>query len=130
MKRLKGIIRQWRRNIALLLYPVNVVELTRRQVGSITSLDVTYTNDPEYLRKIEARCLELRQDEVLQLIIEKLMAVQINFIAKRAETMELVTFGRGSINGSSLVMEEIERLASNHEDRLLKPDGYNQFDVI
>lgn len=130
MKKLPHFIYDWRKQIALLLYPIDVIDLLRRLLSGVSTSNLSYEKDNDEQKRFEARCYELNQDKVLQEIIQTIIDRQVNFIAKEARDMDLVSFGRGSINGVCLLKEEIERLASLHAERIIRPVEYNKYDVI
>lgn len=130
MKKLPQTILAWRKKLALLLYPVDITELTRKQLGGISSSDIHYNKDIDDEMRFDARCAELLEDDVLSEIIDKILVAQVDSIARWAKDMDTVAFCRGSINGVSLVKEELERSASRHVERKRQPAEYDRYDVI
>lgn len=119
-----------RRRVALALYPIDIVELNRHQLGGVSHSELHYDLDEVSLKQMASYCYGLRDDRNFKRITDTIIEAQIDFIAKQATSLELVAFGRATINGVSLVRDEIERLASIHEEQTTRNNEYNRFDVV
>ena len=116
---------------------LSIVDLVREQLGgfdtklldSSEDLDVIYeAEDGESALLSGAR--ELHKNKHLGVIAQHLIRNQVLYIAKDAEAMESVNFGRATINGIELFIEEIERLNLVYEELHKGRDDFDEHEVI
>lgn len=92
----------------------------------------TYSELPEVLGEVEsqeeflAKCKSLKENPALDVILDYITRNQILYSAKEAVTLETINFGRATVNGVSLVREEVARLATVYAER--HPANKPEFD--
>ena len=110
----------------------NVVNLIREQLKGIT---VNFNSGEENIengmtenekKELYSQAAILNKNKAFQAVISHLINVQGNYSMKEAEIMEHVAFGRATINGLSLMREEIARLTSLHNDSLIKEEDFDR----
>lgn len=69
---------------------------------------------------------KLADNTALPRIMEHLIRNQVLYSAKEAPTLDAINFGRASVNGITLIQEEIERLKTLFDERHAPKE---QFDV-
>ena len=103
--------------------------LSRNQLGSI---DVF--GDKKELKEGEQkdRNAKIANDyKLLERIIEDLIKDQTEFMVKDCKDEYQFLFGRGTINGLSLVLETFQKYRNqNLEDTKPKDKDFNKFDVV
>lgn len=73
---------------------------------------------------------ELAKNQALPVIIDHLIRDQLLYVGLEAENIERVNFGRASINGETLVRDEVARLNSLYLERHAKPEDFDPHDAI
>lgn len=79
----------------------------------------------EFLSKV----LSLSHNAALPVIADYLTRNQVQFSATQAESLREINFGRATVNGISLMMEEVTRLATIHKTRHADEPEYDKFSV-
>lgn len=111
-----------------------LLELNRHQIGSINLSDVVTPETllPEqrtqYLREAES----LWKNIVFQNELKLIMRRQLEFVGMQAADFDQVMVARGTINGSSLLLEKIEQLHIQFMEKTKRPelvDERNKFDI-
>lgn len=122
------LFRKW---LALLLYPVDIIELTRAQLKLIGTDDAKFWEElPDDEQKhLAANAHSLSKNPAFYPTLKALARLQEQFISREAPAWESVLIGRGTVNGIDLVRIEFEKLASIHEDSLRK-EQFNKYDVV
>jgi hypothetical protein len=77
-----------------------------------------------------AQVHELTKNDALPRILAHLTRFQIFHTAKWAENMPQANFGRATINGLSLVREEIDRLEGVYQEKHAPPEQYDPHAVV
>ena len=109
----------------------DISALTREQLKGI-DLDVSYLEDmtekekKDFLGKAEL----IAKNDVLDRIIDRLIKSQIDFTVKGAKDMEQVNFGRATINGLTLLREEINRLSALYNDEIKPAEEFDKYDIL
>jgi len=133
MHTIREYILALRKRLAYWLYPVDVVSLTREQMNGVKAVS-SYLDD---LSK-EEREMHISNGHNIftnpsfAFVIDRLIGEQADEIVRRAQNMDAILFGRGSINGQDLVKEEFERLSDLQKELMLasKKDNYDRFSVV
>ena len=101
---------------------LSITDLVREQLKGFspkmldTDDDILVIKDSEGDREsFLSDVKQLSKNEALFSIIEYLTRDQVLYTTKEAINTEQVNFGRASINGMSLVKEEIERIATEYD---------------
>lgn len=88
-----------------------------------------YSNLTEKQKKeVMANCASISNKKFFKNLCEDIIGKQMKFTTAEAANMEQVAFGRGTINGISLLYEAIEALASEH--RGIKKEEFDKYEVI
>lgn len=103
---------------------LTVVDIVRAQMEGINPKYIHDVTDsilneiPESeVEEFLAKVHELKKDDALGRIIRYLKAVQMKHTATEALTIDTVNFGRASVNGLSLVDDEIDVLSTLYDER-------------
>uniref|UniRef100_A0A6M3KAD0 Uncharacterized protein n=1 Tax=viral metagenome TaxID=1070528 RepID=A0A6M3KAD0_9ZZZZ len=72
----------------------------------------------------------LNNNKTLKKIANNLINSQGNFSMIEAETIGQVAFGRATINGIRLLMEEIDRLSNLHKEQLKQEEDFDTSEMI
>lgn len=120
-----------RRKLAEWLYPVDMAALTRKnldniKVGSQYLEGLTQDDYKSFLS--DANVIFTRP--VFDAVISHLANMQVEYVAKEAQDLRQVDFGRASINGIALVREEFERLKSLYESTIKPEEKYDKHDIV
>lgn len=124
---------QLRKRLAYWLYPVDVVALTREQMNGVQAISRYLEDLPKDEREMHiANGHNIFTNPTFAFVIDHLIGEQSDEIVRRAQTMDAILFGRGSINGQDLVKEEFERLSDLQKEIMLasKKDDYDRFSVV
>lgn len=114
-------------------YKKKLSELTiaRKQCGSI-NLDIKWID--EISKKERANLLSeadnISSREAFGYICNELKKQQIYYIAQEAADFNQMNFGRGTLNGISLLQDEIEELAALNRQENQQEEDYNPFNLI
>ena len=73
---------------------------------------------------------QISQEPAFKAVLEWLIVSQVLFSVKRAANMDQVNFGRASINGIELVLEEIEYLANLFDSENKVDEPFDPHEVI
>lgn len=73
---------------------------------------------------------ELAKSEVLKEIVDDLVAEQVVYGQKNAESLQQLNFSRATVNGLQLLLEEIERYHAVYVDRTSPEEEYDPSEVI
>lgn len=116
---------------------LGVTDLVREQLGGFNRrlLDEdddlpTLVGDEHEQNTFLAHVKELATNEALPIILDALIRDQVLFIAKEAQGTEQANFGRASINGWTLLREEVARLYAIYLDRHTKEEVYDEHEVV
>jgi hypothetical protein len=91
---------------------------------------------PEILGETEeqesflSKMKSLSENKELELLISYLVRNQIRFSVIEAENLEAMNFGRATINGLTLLQDEIKRLATVYDERHAPKQKFNEFEVV
>lgn len=91
---------------------------------------------PEVLGDVEdqdpflSKCYSLSNNDALDTIIQYLTREQIMHGIKQARTLEELNFARATLNGLSLLREEVERLAAVYMDRHARDEEFDEHEVV
>lgn len=103
--------------------------LNRHQLGSIDLTDVRDKKLTENEIRERNAAITVAYKHI-ENAIKRLEVAQEEYLSTHCEQTKPVLFGRGSINGISLVLEEFEDYKQQH-DELIKPtEGFNKHKVI
>jgi hypothetical protein len=121
---------RFRKWLALWLYPVDVLDLTREQLKLIdTNVPFYEELNPEAQERLAANANNIFKNPAFIQVIQYLTRCQEQFTSREAPAWESVLIGRGTINGLDLVRQEFEKLASIHEDKQ-RVERFNKHDVM
>jgi hypothetical protein len=76
-----------------------------------------------------AQAKELQKNETLQRIISYLVRKQLTFTAMEAVTTEEMNFARATVNGLSLLNEEIDELVHYHDELHARQGDFDKFSL-
>jgi hypothetical protein len=114
--------------------PVKVVKvpdlnLTRHALGSISTEDIVYMEklDQEELLNHEAEMATIVHNNAFKREIAAMKYTQIMWMAKEADGDRQHLFGKGTLNGISLVEEGFRTLASRHSGRIANQNEKGTF---
>lgn len=91
---------------------------------------------PEVLQDVESdesflqQCKSLKDNDALWIIVKYLIRNQVLYSAKEAKTLDDINFGRATINGLSLLREEVDRLASVYAKRHTAKPKFDEHEVV
>lgn len=101
-----------------------ITSLVRNTLGGFDPKLLDTEDDlPEVLGEVEAQDVflagmkRLKEDKHLWLLVDYLTRNQIIHAVKEAQTLDTINFARATINGWSLLREEVDRLTSVYVDR-------------
>jgi len=130
---LKQLITRLRRRLALMLYPVDPLELVRHQLH-IAPRNPKHIEDlpKEEQEQMLAEAHMVCVNPSFKFVINYLISDQREETVERAANMDYIWFGRGSINGNRVVEEEFERLSDLHKENILagRVANYDRFSVV
>ena len=113
---------------------LTITDLVREQMKGFNPKLLDSADDlPEVLGDVEdqdtflARCKSLAEADTLRTIAAYIMRNQIIYSAREAETLDTINFGRATINGVSLMLDEVDRLATIYSER--HPPKEPEYDV-
>lgn len=116
---------------------LDVVSLVRAQLKGFDPKLLNDTRDlPEILGDIESQTPFLAKMKTLQdtpelwQLISYLERNQILFATKEAPTLEAINFARATINGWSLLREEVDRLATIYAERHAAQPEFDEHEVV
>lgn len=116
---------------------LSVVDLVRAQLAGFNPRLLDNEDDlPEVLGDTESQELflagmkRLNEDEYLKTLIEYLKRNQVLHSAKEALTLDAINFGRSTVNGLSLLQEEIARLTTVFDVRHEKQPEFDEHEVV
>lgn len=91
--------------------------LARIHLRGVT-LDLSFLDGmtPEQERAICEEAVTALKNPALTKAIQYLISQQVDYTVKRAESMDHVLFGRATINGISLLKEQLEAMAARAEE--------------
>ena len=124
-------MRNLRKTLAEWLYPHDMAELTRKNLGQIKveSSFIENLSMDDY-KQFLTDAGTLFRNPTFKAVKDYLISCQIEFAAKEAQDMRQVDFARASINGISIMWEEFERLNGLYEEMVKKNDSYDKFDIV
>lgn len=115
----------------------DVVALVRAQLkGFDPKLLDSDTDLPEVLGEVESQesflagMKRLQEDEHLWFLVQYLTRNQVLYTATEAVTLEQQNFGRATLNGYSILREEINRLATVHAVRHAATPEFDEHEVV
>lgn len=115
---------------------VNIVAMTREQLKGIT---VNFSGHEDSIedrleendkKDLYADADNLKSNKAFGLITKYLIDVQGNFTVKEALNMGEVAFGRATINGIQLFVEEVNRLSNLHKEETKKEEEFDEHEQI
>lgn len=116
---------------------LSVTDLMREQLAGFNPRLLDSEDDlPEILGEVEAQDVflagmkRLEEDEHLKTLIEYLKRNQVLHSAKEAQTLDAINFGRATVNGLTLLVEEITRLAIIYKVRHEKDVEFDEHEVL
>lgn len=123
---------------------VNVVDLVREQLKGFNPrlLDrIENSDQADILAEIEAEeggnveaflaeCKQITTTDAFLRVCNYLIRNQVIYTAKEARAEIAINFGRATINGVSLMREEIERMAGIWEERSKAPEPFDKHEAI
>jgi hypothetical protein len=119
-----------RRRLAKFIYPLDLTDLIREKFKGISKVDFYGNMDENDKRAFEEQSMQLHKNKALNLILDELVASQIEYLAKEAQTMQEVSFGRATINGLELLREKIAQLNAEYEQHLKRTQVFDKYDVV
>lgn len=117
--------------------PINfhqeVVEILRGKNRGITKK----VGDSFYAKlsaaEIKAKVAELNNaflNKTLMELLDYLVAIQEKMTAREAPDMDMVSFGRATINGFDLIREHLEEAHSRYEEMVKGGEKFDEFELI
>lgn len=100
--------------------------LNRNQLGSIDLSDVKLSESN--IRERNASIIT--SFKYLKQIINDLKKAQLEFLGNQCENENQLLFGRGSTNGISLVLEELEKCKSQYEEDTKPVEEFNKTKIF
>ena len=106
------------------LFHKSVLLLNRNQLGSIDLKDV---RDKELTEnEIKERNAKISSDfKIIENTIKKLLIAQEEFMANQCENESQLLFGRGTVNGLSILLEEFQSYKGQHDEITKPKESYN-----
>ena len=115
---------------------VNSVELTRELMKGVTlnfanhSPNIEDTMSENERRGMLSQAESMKSNKYLRKIADHLIDVQGNYSFKEASTIGEMAFGRATVNGISLFMEEIERLSNLYREENKAEEEFDVHDLM
>lgn len=116
---------------------LTVVDLVREQLKGINPRILDNENDilvdvvgDDSIDSFLAACHDLHKSIALSKIIDYLVRDQVLYSAKTAVGLEEINFGRATINGLSLLREEVERLDTVYAERHAVEPKFDAHEVV
>lgn len=117
------------KNLYNYLFHKSATLLNKNQLGSIDLSDVRDKELSE--NEIKKRNANIANSyKYIEPTIKKLLIAQQEFIANRCENENQLLFGRGSINGISVVLEELRSYKLAHEEDTKPQEKFDKFNPI
>ena len=102
--------------------------LNRHQLGS---LDLSDAREELSENEQKERSASIATSyKYIELSIKKLIIVQQEFMANQCENESQLLFGRGTTNGLSLVLEEMQSYKLQHEELSKPKDDFDKFNPV
>lgn len=117
------------KNLYAYLFNKSATLLNREQLGSISLNEMRDKDLSE--NEIKERNAKISSDfKILEQTIKILLIAQEEFMANQCENEKQLLFGRGTVNGLSLLLDEFQSFKGQH-DELTKPkEGFNKHKII
>ena len=116
------------KEIYLYLFRKSALLLNRKQLGCIDLSDI---KEPKEENKKKERNAKIASDfRYIEPAIKKLIIAQQEFMANQCENESQLLFGRGSMNGLALVLEELKNYKSEHEEDTKPKDNFDKFNPV
>lgn len=116
---------------------IGVTDLVREQLRGFNPrlLDVEddileLVGDEESATHFLEEAHKLAQNEALPRILDFLVRNQVQESVKSAATLEAMNFGRASVNGVTLVREEVERLEAVYQERHAPDEDFDKHEAL
>lgn len=81
-------------------------------------------------KEFRGGCHTLAGSQALKRIIDHIINVQGNYIARKAQSMEQVGFARATINAAELIREEVKRLNGLWLEENVPDEDYDKHEII
>lgn len=109
----------------------DIVDLMRKRLKGVNT-DITYTEemDTDELLVFCAEAKKLFESKAFHTISSKLIKDQKDISITEARDLTEVNFGRGTINGITVFVDEVGRLALTYEELKRRDDAFDKFDVV
>lgn len=111
---------------------LNLVDIVREQMKGfnpqllLDDSDLTDLMDGEELDGFLAKAKDLTDNIVLKKICEHIKRNQMQYSALESNSLEQLNFGRATINGVSLLEDELDSLVLLYEQRHAKEEDYDK----
>jgi hypothetical protein len=107
------------------------VSLCREQLGGV-NIDTNFVDQMSENDKKEfmARIHIINTDKHLRKIIDDIIRRQVEMVVLKAETIDKVAFGRATINGVTLLKEEIEAISEQYINEFGIKEKFEVTDII
>jgi len=109
----------------------DIVDLIRKRLKGVNT-DVVYTEemDTDELLVFCAEAKKIFDSKAFHTISSRLIKEQKDISITEARDLTEVNFGRGTINGITVFVDEVERLAVTYEELKKRDDAFDKFDVV
>ena len=101
--------------------------LNRHQLGSLSLDDAR--DELEETKQKERNASIATSYKHIEISIKKLIIAQQEFMANQCENESQLLFGRGTTNGLSLVLEEMQSYKNQHEELSKPKEGFDKHEV-
>lgn len=115
----------------------SITDMLREQLAGFDPKILDDDDDlPGVLEEVEgqdsflAKMKTLSENKELELLVAYLTRNQILHSATSAKTLDEINFGRATVNGFTLLMDEISRLATVYKDRHSNEPDFDEHEVL
>ena len=119
-----------RRKLAEWLYPIDIAALTRKNLNDVKVEPYIESFSMEENREFLNQAHDIWINPALKKIKDHLISAQVEFVAREARDVRQMDFARASINGLSLIYEELEHLNSLFENLSKHEENYDKYDIV
>lgn len=109
---------------------LDISNMIRTQLEGIKLSDVLTNLDEKDKKEYIIEMARISDNKALRMLLNDLKVKQILFTVKQARTMDEVGFGRATINGISLIEEELNRAKALQEELQKKIDVFDEHAII
>jgi len=116
------------KNLYNYLFHKSVTLMNRHQLGSIDLPDIKEELTENEQKERNANIAN--SYKYIEPTIKKLLIAQQEFMAKQCENENQLLFGRGSINGIAVVLEELRSYKLAHEEETKPQEKFDEHEVF